>query len=67
MMGLIRGYPISHSTAPLLRTGLVHRWQWPGPVPRQQAEVVILGGTGAAKVGTAVVPGPLLQVLMVQG
>lgn len=32
MVGLIRGYPLSHSTASLLRTGLVHGWQWLEPV-----------------------------------
>lgn len=39
MVGLIRRYPLScctapvfHHRAPLLRTGLVHRWHWPKPV-----------------------------------
>ena len=69
MVGLIRGYPLSHSTAsishrtaPLLRTGLVHRWQWPEPVlgllgPGRlggQAEVVVLGGHQSCR---AAVPG----------
>lgn len=44
MVELIRGYPLSHHTAPLLRTGLVHGWQW-------LRSVLSLLGWGAGRAG----------------
>lgn len=74
MVGLIREYPLSHSTAPcshltepLLKTGLGH-W-WLGNCPESagawgagQAEVVVLGDPGAEEGRAAVVLGPLFEV-----